>query len=106
MVKEEAGELKAATFLRNMNHVEAQRRLFRNIRHMEGKVKGGCTSKVIKTIDGIEEELTKKDDIERLCATGNEQLYHQTEQNSSNLLSRDIIQDLGNHGERPQIKQF
>ena len=59
----------------------------------------------IKTIDGIEEEFTKKDDIERLYATGNEQLYHQTEQNPSDLLSRDIIQNLGNHGEGPQIKQ-
>ena len=31
IAKEEAGEVKAASFLLNMNHVEAQRRLFRNI---------------------------------------------------------------------------
>ena len=43
-----------------MNHVESQRRLFRNIRHMEGKVKGSSTSKVIRKIDGIDVELTKR----------------------------------------------
>ena len=48
LAKEEAGEIKAAIFLRNMNHVEAQQHLFRNIRHMEGKVKEGCTAKVIQ----------------------------------------------------------
>ena len=35
MAKEEAGELSGAVFLRNNNHIEAQRRLFRNTRHME-----------------------------------------------------------------------
>ena len=60
LAKEEAGEIKAAIFLRNMNHVEAQRRLFRNIRHMEGKIKGGCTAKVIQTHNDIEVEFTKK----------------------------------------------
>ena len=46
MAKEEAGELKAAVFLPNANHIETQQRLFRNIRHIEGKVKGGSTFKV------------------------------------------------------------
>ena len=40
MDKEEAGEMKASVFLNNVNHIEAQRRLFRNIRNMEGKLKG------------------------------------------------------------------
>ena len=88
LAKEETGELKAATFLRNMNHEEAQRRIFRNIRHMEGKVKGGCTSKVIKKIDGVDVGFTKKQDIEKLCATANEQLYHQTEKNQRPLIKR------------------
>ena len=51
MAKEAAGETKAASYLRNINHIEAQRRLFRNIRHMEGKQKGGSTSKVMITTD-------------------------------------------------------
>ena len=63
LAKEEAGEIKAASFLRNMNHVEAQRRLHRNIRHMEGNLKGGITSKVIATIDGRYIEFVNKEDI-------------------------------------------
>ena len=59
-------------FFRNMNHVEAQQRLFHNIRNMEGKIKGGCTAKVIQTQNDIEVEFTKKHDIEQLCATQNE----------------------------------
>ena len=37
MVKEEAREMKAATFLRNQNRVEEQRRVAINMRHVEGK---------------------------------------------------------------------
>ena len=48
LAKEKAGETTAANFLRNMNSVEATRRLFRNIRRIEGKMKGGSTSKLTK----------------------------------------------------------
>ena len=40
LVKEEAGEIKAAAFLRNQNRIEEQRRVARNIRRMEGGKKG------------------------------------------------------------------
>ena len=103
LAKEEAGEIKAATFLKNQNHIEAQRRLFRNIRHMEGKVKGGSTSKVtLQSTNGIE-EYTSKQDIERLCAKENERKYHQTEKGGSQLLTPEFIADLGHHGEGSQI---
>ena len=46
MEKKEAGELSAAVFLRNVNHIEVQRRLFRDIRHTEGNIKGDSTFKV------------------------------------------------------------
>ena len=105
LAKEEAGEIKAASYLRNMNHVEAQRRLFRNIRHMEGKTKGGSTSKVTTKIEGRDVEVTNKVDIEKLCATENERKYHQTETGNSELLSQEFIQDLGHHGEGPQIQR-
>ena len=104
LAKEEAGEIKAAAYLRNMNHVEAQRRLFRNIRHTEGKIRGGCTSKVITKIDGIDVELTDKEDIEKLCAKENERKYHQTETGNIESLTQELIQDLGHHGEGPQIQ--
>ena len=35
--KEEAGEMKAAVYLRNRNRIENQRRIARNIKRMEGK---------------------------------------------------------------------
>ena len=34
LVKEETGKMKAATFLCTANHIESQRRMYRNIRHM------------------------------------------------------------------------
>ena len=49
MAKEEAEEMKAAAFLRNMNLVESHRILFNNIRHMEGKLRGGSTTQVTVT---------------------------------------------------------
>ena len=103
LAKEEAGEIKAATFLKNQNHIEAQRRLFRNIRHMEGKIKGGSTSKVtIQSPNGLE-EYTSQHDIDRLCAQVNERKYHQTEDGGSQLLRPEFIADLGHHGEGSQI---
>ena len=54
MAKEEAGEIEVATFIRNMNTLEVQRKLFRNIRHMEGEIKEEMASKVVITApDGI-----------------------------------------------------
>ena len=37
--KEEAGEIMLSIFIRNMKLVEAQRKFFRNVRRMEGKLK-------------------------------------------------------------------
>ena len=67
LAKEEAGEIKAATFMRNMNTLEAQRKIYRNIRHMEGKIKGGNTSKVVITApDGSAEEFVTKHGVEEV----------------------------------------
>ena len=49
MAKEEAGEIKATVFISNDNHIEAQRILFRNIQHLQGKSKGSSASKVTVT---------------------------------------------------------
>ena len=86
VAKEEAGEVKAATFLKNQNFIESQRRLFRNIRHMECKVKGMSTSKVtVHSEEGIQ-EYTSKEDIEHLCAQENERKWHQCENSGSQFL--------------------
>lgn len=52
--KEEVRQGKLATILRNMNRIEGSRRLFRHIRHIEGKLKGDTTTQVTVTNnDGI-----------------------------------------------------
>ena len=58
--------MKAATFLRTANNIEAQRRMYRNIRYMEGKVKGSSTSKLTAIYkEGHPIELTYKLEIEK-----------------------------------------
>ena len=101
MVKEEAGEMKAAVFLRNQNRIEEQRRVARNVRRMEGKIKGGSTTKVVIQDDiGDRVELVDKVEIERAMAAGNEKVGHQTE-GGSQLLKPEFIKCLGNYGEGP-----
>ena len=47
--------------------------MFRSIRHMEGKVKGGSTSKITTVSDrGHITELTSKESIEQKIVTANE----------------------------------
>ena len=101
LAKEEAGEIEAATFIRNMNALEDQRKLFRNIRHMEGKIKGGNTSKVVVTApDGSIKEFVTKNEVEGVSAEENEAKMHQTE-GGSQLLEDEFIADLGRFGEGP-----
>ena len=58
--------MKAATFLRIANNIEAQRRMYRNIRYMEGKVKGSSTSKLTAiSEEGHQIKLTDKLEIEK-----------------------------------------
>ena len=104
VAKEEAGQGSAATILRNMNNIEASRRLFRNIRQMEGKLRGGCTSKLTTTVNGVEMEHTDRTEIDIACATENQRKYHLTECGTSQLLSNRFIQDLGHHGEGAEVQ--
>ena len=64
MAKEEAGETKAAVYLRNQNRIEEQRRVARNVKRMEGKIKRGSTTRVIINDDmGNKVELVNRVDI-------------------------------------------
>ena len=73
--KEAEGEIKAATYLRNLNRVERQRKLFQNIRRMENKLRGGSTNKVVITDEyGITKEYNKKEDMEKVIAVANEKM--------------------------------
>ena len=105
VAKEAAGEGDAAVFLRNLNNIEKTRRLFRNIRRMEKKSKGGCTSKVITRINGIDIEHTDKSTIDKVCAKENQRKYHLPETGTSQLLSDEFIKDLGHHGEGSEVKK-
>ena len=46
ITKEEAEVMKVVVFLRSMTNMEYKICLLRNIRQMEGKFKGGCTTQV------------------------------------------------------------
>ena len=103
MAKEEAGEVKAAVYLRNRNRIEGQRRVARNIKRMEGKAKGGSTTQITTTnSDGIVTEYTQKVPIERVIANSNDINSHQTE-GGSQLLTPTFITELGSHGEGPLV---
>ena len=101
--KEEAGEIKAAVYLRNFNRIEAQQRLFRNIRYVENVIKGGSTVKVtIKDNNGEDIEITDRSNLEKHILENCERIEHQTE-NGSQLLQKDFLNDLGKYGEGPKV---
>ena len=103
--KEADGEIKAATYLRNLNRIERQRRLFQNIRRMEDKQKGGSTNKVVITDeDGLKKEYNNKEEMEKVIAVANEKKWHQTE-GGSELLSNEMIELLGNYGEGSEVRK-
>ena len=103
LAKEAAGEGDAAVFLRNLNNLEKTRRLFRNIRRMEKKSRGGCTSKVTTRANGVETEHTDKHTIDQVCAKENQRKYHLPESGTSQFLHDDFICDLGHYGEGSEV---
>ena len=101
--KEEAGEIKAAIYLRNYNRMEAQRRLFRNIKYVENKIKGGATVQIrVKDKEGNDVDYTDRDNIEKLILENIEGREHQTE-GGSQLLNQPFLNDLGKYGEGPKV---
>ena len=80
--------------MRNTNHIEAQRRLFQNIRHMEESIKGGSTFKVATRENGNLVEYTEKIQIETHVADTDCSKYHMNE-GGSQLLSKEYTSDLG-----------
>ena len=61
VAKEEAGEIKAAAYLKSLNLIEQQRKMFQNIKVMEGRIKGGSTSKVtVTSMDGSVKDFSIK----------------------------------------------
>ena len=103
VAKEEAGEVKAASYIRSLNLIEQQRKMFQNIRVMEGKIRSGSTSKVIVTsTDGSVKEFFNKKDMEEVISKSNEAKYHATE-GGSQLHQKEFTERLGTYGEGPNI---
>ena len=103
--KEDAGNIPAATYLRNMNRIEAQRQLFRNIRFMEEKLTAGSTTQVtISSPEGRTIELTQREEVEKVVMAENERKFHQTE-GGSQLLSDRFVRDIGKFGDGPAVEE-
>ena len=103
LAKEEAGEVEAETYIRSLNCIEGQRRLFRNIKVMEENSREGSTSNVtITSNSGETTEYTDKKSMEEVIAPCNENRWHQTEGGSK--LHGDIFTSkLGRCGDGPEI---
>ena len=98
IAKENNGEGSAATYIRTRNAIENKRRLFRNIKFIEGKTIGGFTTKVDVTQNNTIVEYTDRNNIEAAIIKANESKYHQTE-GSSQFLNKEFTDSLGLHGE-------
>ena len=107
MAREESGLEQAATYLRSRNKIEAQRRTFRNIRHIEQRIKGGATTHVeITAEDGSVTELSDKDAMEAAMIRENPRKYHQCKGlNSSAFLQTTFLELFGNYGEGPATRE-
>ena len=105
MAKESAGNIKMAVHLRGMNRLEGIRRLFRNIRFMEGKIRGGSTTQVTVTApDGTVREFTSRSEVEEQIIEENERKYHQTESGGCQLTDEVFVRQLGTHGNGPAVQ--
>ena len=101
--KEDAGENNKAAYLRQLNNVEKQRRLFRNIKYMEDRIKSLETTKVI-TIepDGSTREHSSRQSVEDALLDTHREKYHQTE-GSSGFLTPEGMALFGSFGEGPRV---
>ena len=101
--RDDAGLGQAAAYIRSRNTIESQRRTFRNIRHIEQKIKGGATTHVTVTDEnGSTRELNTKIPMEDAMLKENPRKYHQCEgSTSSQFLNQTFIDLFGHHGEGP-----
>ena len=103
--KEDAGQGPQAAILRNMHRLESQRKMFRRIRYIEQKLKGGSTTQVVVTEGNSVVEYTSQDDVERAIIQENEKKYHQIEDGGCQFLSDDFVAIFGKYGEGPATEE-
>ena len=91
MAQEAEGKGKIASIIRSMEQTELLRRLFRNIKYMEGKTRGGCTNQVTVTMqDGTKTEYTSREDVESQIIKETEKKYHQTKTGGCQFLTTEF----------------
>ena len=107
LAREEDGKGKAATYIRQRNQVEQQRRTFRNIRQIEQRVKGGATTFIItRDQAGNPIEITDRKPMEEAMLKANSKKYHQIEDTpSSQFLQMLYTQLFGKYGEGPATQE-
>lgn len=72
---------------------------------MEGKIRGGSTTQVTVTSNGVAKEYTNRKEVEEKMAQNNEAKYHQTESGGCQLTDLVFINDLGMHRDGPRIQE-
>ena len=106
MAREAEGKGKIASIIRSMEQTELLRRLFRNIKYMEGKTRGGCTNQVtVTTQDGTKTEYTSRADVESQIIKETEKKYHQTESGGCQFLTTEFREVFGEFGEGPATQE-
>ena len=104
--KEENGEGDKASLLRNMTHIEKQRKTFRKIKRMKDNTRSLSTTSIVVTKEnGQKEEISKKEELEREIISSNIKKYHQTE-NSCPFFNEPLYSDFGRFGEGPETKNL
>ena len=102
MAREAEGKGKIASIIRSMEKLELLRKLFRNIKYMEGKTRGGCTNQVTVTAaDGTKTEYTSREDVESQIIKETEKKYHQTETRVCQFLTQEFRDLFGEFREGP-----
>ena len=89
MAREAEGKGKIASIIRSMEQTELLRRLFWNIKYMEGKTRGGCTNQVtVTTQDGMKTEYTSRADVESQIIKKTKKNTTRPNQEGANFLQR------------------
>ena len=106
MAREATGKGNLASIIRGMEQMEILKRLYRNIRYMEGFNRGGTTTQVtITAADGTKTEYTTRAEVEEHIIRETEKKYHQTETGGCQFLTQDFRAHFWEFGEGPATQQ-
>ena len=101
--KAEAGNIKAVTVLKNIQHREAMAATYGRIRSTIKQQQNGTTKVQVTTNERLK-EITKKKHMEKEIIKENERKFHQTEGRCP-LLHGQLYKDLGAIGDGPKVEE-